>query len=116
MAAVALCCAGFILWSEKHETHLVGAFQVSLLCWFLLLPTAYPWYAVGLLAVSALRPRPWVVVLSGAFGMYYLIFLYDYRDYPAYWELWTRGVEHGLVWLSILIPSGARVLRIIHRR
>jgi hypothetical protein len=82
---------------------LIAAIQATLLCWFLFLPAAFPWYAVGLLAVSALRPRPWVLVLSGAFGLYYLLFLCEYRDYGEHWKVIIQTVEHGLVWLTLAL-------------
>jgi hypothetical protein len=86
---------------------LVLAFQTALLGWFLFTPAAYPWYAIGLLAVSTLRPRLWAVVLSGAFGLYYLLFLFEYREYPPYWATYTQALEHGLVWLAVVVPLRA---------
>ncbi|MCP4642551.1 MAG: hypothetical protein GY851_19055 [bacterium] len=81
----------------------MAALQTSLLCWFLFLPAAYPWYAIGVLALSALRPRPWAIVLSGAFGLYYLLFLYGYRNYGPAWKLATQAMEHGLVWVALIV-------------
>ncbi|MCP4644347.1 MAG: hypothetical protein GY851_28145 [bacterium] len=90
--------------SAPSADALVLAFQTALLGWFLFTPAAYPWYAVGLLAVSTLRPRLWVIVLSGAFSMYYLLFLYDYREYPPYWTTYTQVAEHGVVLLAVVVP------------
>jgi len=43
------------------------------------------------------------VVLSGIFGLYYLIFLYEYRDFPSEWKVATQGVEHGIVWFAVFV-------------
>ena len=87
--------------SEATTEQLIAAMQATLLCWFLLLPAAYPWYAVGLLALAPFRPRPWAVVLSGSFALYYFIFLIDYRELPPGWKLVVQAVEHGLVWAAL---------------
>ncbi len=80
---------------------LVASMQLTLLTWFLFLPAAYPWYAIGLIAISVLRPRPWVIILSGAFGLYYLHFWVDYQGLPATWHTWIVVIEHGVVWASL---------------
>jgi len=86
---------------------LVGALQRVLLCWLLLTPAVFPWYTVALIALLALRPTFWGVVMSGALGAYYLLFLYDYRDYPSEdaWKLWTQGLEHGLIWVAVVVGT-----------
>ncbi len=105
-AGIVLAFVAFSLWGLRKSPNTdqwVATIQGILLCWLLFLPAAYPWYAIGLLAISTLRPRVWVVALSGAFGLYYLIFLYDYRDFPSEWKVATQGVEHGIVWLAVLV-------------
>ncbi|GMV91852.1 MAG: hypothetical protein AMXMBFR82_16300 [Candidatus Hydrogenedentota bacterium] len=87
---------------------LVAAVQWTYLAWFLFLPAAYPWYAIGLIAVSVVRPRLWVVVLSGAFGLYYLHFWIDYHEFPATWHAWTALIEHGAVWTSLAVATCCR--------
>ena len=79
----------------------IAAVQQSLLVWFLFIPAVYPWYAIGLIAVSALRPRVWVLALSGLWGLYYMLFYYEYNEMPDAWNTWTRALEHGLLWLAI---------------
>ena len=39
-----------------------------------------------------------VVALSGAAGLYYLSFYYEYQQFPEAWWTWTRLAEHGLIW------------------
>lgn len=103
LAGTALATA-FGYRARGDVTRLATALQVALLTWFLFLPAAYPWYAVGLIAVSVLRPRPWVVVLSGAFGLYYFHFWIDYHELGSVWHGWTVLVEHGTVWAAIGVP------------
>ena len=75
-----------------------------LLVWFLLIPTPFPWYAVPLLAVGALsaETRRLVLLLSGALALYYLHFLYLYRDYPPVWWSVTRLIEHLSIWVGVV--------------
>jgi len=104
VAMTALAAAARYLRSSGTFDDFVWALQVTLLTWLLLMPASYPWYAVTLIAISTLRPKPWLVVLSGAYGLYYLLFLYSYRDYPDAWPYSTKLIEHTLIWLAILIP------------
>jgi hypothetical protein len=87
--------------SEK----IIRAFQHVLLLWFLLLPAAFPWYATALIAVSALRPRPWTFVLSMVFCLYYLRFNFLYQPVSLDWMVWTRVLEHGSVWVAVMLSS-----------
>ena len=82
---------------------LIEVCQWVLLFWFLLLPAPFPWYAVVLAALLPATSRfastaPAVVALSGAAGLYYLSFYYEYQRLPQAWWTWTRMVEHGLIW------------------
>jgi hypothetical protein len=75
-----------------------------LLVWFLLIPTPYPWYAVPVVALAVTQVGAWpaTVVLSGALGLYYLSFHFEYQGHAGAWWAWTRGVEHALIWISIV--------------
>ncbi len=101
--------AGIATRSRGKLTALVRACQVALLAWFLFLPAAYPWYAVGLLVIATLRPRPWGVVLSGVFGLYYLQFWVDYHELPAHWHAAIAAAEHGSVWIAVVVPFLAAI-------
>lgn len=92
---------------------LIRAVQYTLLAWFLLLPAPYPWYATGLLAICALRPRAWAVVLSGALAIYYYSFLHEYRNHPDAWLLWAQAIEHGVIVLAVVATAfhGSRTRR-----
>lgn len=89
----------------------IAAFQATLLLWFLFLPAAFPWYAIGLLAVCALGPTLWAYVLSVVFCLYYLLFLFEYRESPASWETAMVSVEHGVVWVAIVVSGALAVVR-----
>ena len=89
--------------SRGSPVELIGVCQWVLLCWFLLLPAPFPWYAVVLAALLPAMSRfaftaPAVVALSGAAGLYYLSFYYEYQSLPEAWWTWTRLAEHGLIW------------------
>ncbi len=84
--------------------------QVTLLMVFLLPPTCLPWYAIGLLAISVLRPRGWCVVLTGALGLFYMLRYLDYQGWPAGWMTAIRTLEHGIVWLCLTVA----VIRKVH--
>ncbi len=104
VAAFALGWAAWILLRGRGAPlQLVRAMQGTLLVWMLLTPTAFPWYTAGLLAISAFRPRLWVVVMSGALGLYYTVFLYSYRDYPPIWDSATAWIQHGAIWAAVLM-------------
>lgn len=89
--------------SGGSPVELIGVCQWILLLWFLLLPAPFPWYAVVLAALLPATSRfamttPAVVALSGAAGLYYLSFHYEYQSFPEAWWTWTRMIEHGLIW------------------
>lgn len=99
--AVAVPCVR--LRSRTSPADLIQACQWVLLFWFLLLPASFPWYAVVLAALLPVTSRfalttPAIVALSGAAGLYYLSFYYEYRSLPEVWWTWTRLAEHGLIW------------------
>lgn len=109
--AIALAWRVFSGADDVKADNLILAIQGTLLAWFLFLPAAFPWYATSLLAVSALRPRPWVFVLSIVFGLYYVRAHVTYHDMPQVWMTWIRVVEHGSVWLALGLGWLAFVLR-----
>ena len=89
--------------SPGSPVELIGVCQWVLLFWFLLLPAPFPWYAVVLAALLPATSRfaltaPAVVALSGAAGLYYLSFHFEYQRLPEIWWTWTRLAEHGLIW------------------
>jgi hypothetical protein len=101
VAAGALGLTGWLLRGPATRDRALAAAAGALLWWFLWLPAVYPWYAIGIAAVAALRPRPWLYVLSGSFGLYYLWFYYTYHDFDGIWFHGTQAVEHGVVWLTL---------------
>ncbi len=92
---------------------LLGGLQWILLIWFLLLPAAFPWYALPLLALSPLRPAAAVSrtawVLSGVASAYYLSFYVSYRELDAFWWQLARTVEYGILFASLAWFCRARV-------
>jgi len=78
-----------------------------LLIWFLIIPMPYPWYAVPLCGLAILGTSQNVLVttlvLSGSFGLYYAGFWIEYRNLPSSWETVIRFVEHGAVWVAMLL-------------
>lgn len=91
--------------SGRSVRDLGTCFQQVLLVWYLTIPTPFPWYAVPLVALAATAPfgaaSMVTVVLSGATGLYYLSFFFEYHEYSKDWWVWTRVVEHSIIWLSI---------------
>lgn len=77
-----------------------AAMSAIALFWFLLQPAAFPWYAVTAIALGALRPGLWIVVLSGVFAFYYLLFYVEYHDLPAWHKQLIALVQHVPVWLA----------------
>jgi hypothetical protein len=111
-AAAVMSAAALYLYGED-EDDVFWAMQTTLLGWFLFLPAAYPWYTVGLLALCALRPKPWAFVLSGVFVLYYLHFYIDYHDLPYHYKKWINAIQHGAVWIALVVPL---LVRFIPRR
>ncbi|MBI1390606.1 MAG: hypothetical protein GC154_19420 [bacterium] len=101
LVALGLAWRVFVAAKDKRGDALIFATQGTLLAWFLFLPAAFPWYATSLLAVSAMRPRFWVFVLSIAFALYYVRFHILYHDLSQSWSYWVRAVEHGAVWSTL---------------
>lgn len=93
---------------------LAGDFQWILLFWLLFLPSPFPWYGVPLAALLVLRfdnaAAVATLMLSGAVALYYLVFFYEYQDYPRVWWTWTRIIEHALIWISMTLPLILRKL------
>lgn len=96
----------------RFPADLAERFYWILLAWFLLIPTPFPWYAIPILSLAPLVPRcaalP-AVVLSGAFSLYYTVFLVEYRGLPESWWVAARTIEHGAVWLAILFAWRSRL-------
>lgn len=88
---------------DRLAGSLITSFQAVLLSWFLFMPAGYPWYAASVIAVGALRPRPWVYLLSLAFSLYYLDIYMIYHKYPEVMMDWLRALEHGVVWAGLIL-------------
>lgn len=85
---------------------LVGAMQVVLLAWLLLMPAVFPWYALSLTALACLNPRSFLskttMILTLVICLYYMAFYVSYHARPAYiWAL-IRLLEHGSVWATLV--------------
>ena len=106
---IAVGAAATVYRSKNPVENLVKALQITLLGWLLLLPAVFPWYAVGLIAVSAVNPRGLIVLVSISLGLYYLLFLADYREYPGSWRTMIQIAEHGLIWIGILLNLRPRI-------
>jgi hypothetical protein len=90
-----------ILRRDASIDRLIGVIQYTLLGWLLLLPAPYPWYATSLIAVCVLRPRVWVIVISGALAVYYYSFIHEYRGHPDGWLYLSQAIEHGAIWMAV---------------
>lgn len=113
LGVVAVVCGLMSLWLYRGQSatlDLARAMQIVLVAWFLMTPAVFPWYAIGLIAVSALHPRIWMIALSGLSAAYYLLFYYEYHQMAPEWETWTRLIEHGLIW-SVLVIEELRAAR-----
>jgi hypothetical protein len=96
-----------LLKDTRSVENVASSFQWVFLFWYLMIPTPFPWYAVAVVALAVTRPFSIgtiaTVVLSGVTSTYYLSFFYEYNDYPSGWWVWTRAVEHTLIWASMLL-------------
>ncbi len=98
-----------ILWPAIRRAErlndLVAQCQTILLIWFLLMPAAFPWYALPLVGLSVLRPAAplsrGVWVLSGMTAAYYLSFYVDYHDLSRNWFLGVRLVEYSVIFAAL---------------
>ncbi len=82
---------------------LIYAIQITLLFWFLFLPAVFPWYLISLIAISALNPKIWVIIISGVTFSYYFSFLISYRDYPDHYRIVIQLTEHIIIWGALII-------------
>lgn len=112
IVTIAALAAGWRMMRAGSDPHgLVTAMQVTLLIWFLFIPAMFPWYAIGLVAVSALRIRTWGVVLSGAWCLYYMLFYLEYQEdahdpgWVEHWTLCVQWLQHAPVWLLLLADA-----------
>ncbi len=104
LLVLASLLSALVVWRSRAQADgLIQGLQVTLLMVFLLPPTCLPWYVIGLLAISVLRPRGWCVVLTGALGLFYMLRYLDYQGWPDGWLTAVRTLEHGIVWLSVTI-------------
>jgi hypothetical protein len=91
---------------ETSVRALIEVLLWILMAWLILMPAVFPWYAVPLAALLVICPGnrfDWVVILLfGVLGLYYLAFFFEYHEFDKRWWFWTKVVEHGIVWISIL--------------
>ena len=105
----AMATAAWMYRSKSSPPTLIAVVQYTLLLWFMLLPSPYPWYATALLSVCVLRPRSWAVVLSGVLAVYYYSFVHEYRGHPDIWLTVSQGVEHGVILVAIAASLAAKL-------
>jgi hypothetical protein len=106
-AAVIGIAAWIIPWHmlrRPTDERIVESAVWVLLVWFLLIPTPYPWYSVPLLALAVLSRRltPLATIFAGAFCLYYLRFLVEYRGLGDGWWTAAKALEHSLLWGGVL--------------
>lgn len=108
IAIGALLTAWRMVRNGSSPDGLIVASQATLVIWFLFIPAVFPWYAIGLLAVSAFRIRPWAVALSGLWCLYYLLFYFEYHEDfhdPGWTQRWSdtiQWLQHLPVWVLLL--------------
>ncbi len=90
-----------LLSAPERAADWIQRMQEVLLLWFLLLPAAFPWYALPLAALAVLRPftvisrTTWV--LSGMASVYYLSFYVDYHELDRNWWHGARLLEYAVI-------------------
>lgn len=99
-----------VLRSSHVLEGMIRSLQWVMLIWFLTLPMVFPWYALGLLTVSTCRPRVWALILSGMFGLYYVIFFSDYNELQPDCLWLTAVIEHGVV-IGVIVLESQRARR-----
>jgi hypothetical protein len=99
LLSISVCALSILRSRDANEARarLWRACTYTLLCWFLLLPMAYPWYLIGLIPFVVLSgiQAAWVLMAS-VFCAYYLLFFVEYHGYPASVELAVRAVEYAI--------------------
>ncbi len=99
----AVCLSIKLYLSKQAVSSLIDAIQMTLLVWFLFLPAVFPWYLISLIAISALNPRTWILILSGTAFAYYSFFLISYRDYSENYRYGIQLAEHLIIWVTLMI-------------
>lgn len=109
IVAIGALAAGWRMLRVGSDPYaLVTAIQATLLIWFLFTPAVFPWYAIGLLAVSTLRIRAWGVALSGLWCLYYMLFYFEYQEdlhAPGWvdrWSIRAQWLQHAPIWILLL--------------
>ena len=72
---------------------------------FLLSPTQFPWYAIWMLPLLALRPRLSLLLLMVLLSLYHLRYYFDARDTVAVFDNWLVWGEYVPVW-ALLVWEG----------
>ncbi|MBI1953870.1 MAG: hypothetical protein HYS41_07090 [Candidatus Omnitrophica bacterium] len=98
-AILLLVTLGIVRWvrQDSGDLHRLWAAMLALLvCFFLLLPMANPWYFTWVIPFLVLVPVRALIWLSGVLGLYYLDFYFMYRGNPEGFG-WVRLAEYGSV-------------------
>jgi alpha-1,6-mannosyltransferase len=72
----------------------------------LLSPTQFPWYAIWLIPLLPLHPRPSLLLFAGLLPLYYLRFHFKARDMAHVFDYGIVWIEHAPVWAAILFECG----------
>ncbi len=88
---------GWILWLARRPflsaEDLAERLMLAVAGFFLLSPAQFPWYAIWMLPLLALRPRKSLLLLIGLLPLYYLNFYFYARGQ-------NNVFNHGIVWLE----------------
>jgi len=68
-------------------------------------PTQFPWYAIWMLPLLALRPRLSLLLLMVLLSLYHLRYYFDARDTVAVFDNWLVWGEYVPVW-ALLVWEG----------
>jgi hypothetical protein len=109
LGAAALLASLVVAWRARSMP--AAAFG-CLVCFLLLSPTVFPWYAVPVAALLPLVPDPGMIAFSGLIALSYLP-LPGYRE-TGVWSLppWILAVEYGglaAVWAAAALRARVRV-------
>lgn len=110
-AILVACVLAATFWAARGRevtTRTIIAMQGVLLCWLLVTPAVFPWYAAGIIALAAVQPNLWVIAMSGSYGLYYLLFHYSAHGFAPHWSVGTRAIEHGVIVLALCVQLLAR--------
>jgi hypothetical protein len=109
-AAAALLLVGALTVAILRRASALTVAEIVFGGTLLLGPTAHPWYALPLVAIVAVRPRPAWVALAALIPLAYAP-LASFLDGGAWRDpVWTRALLHGAAW-ALLAVDAARADR-----